>query len=187
MPNDRRYIRQRQKDRNITESDVRQKRGYVGFGRRFIAYMIDSLILSVLLGIVLYGFIIFLAVPGMASGENSFDQALLIVTLLVLGITWYYYAYFDSSQYMATPGKLICGIKVVGKDGNSINFAKATVRYILKSGIFFLFACLTYSANRSLVEYVIAGCLIADNLFILLFDTKTSLHDMVAGTYVVYK
>lgn len=85
---------------------------YAGFWMRFLAYVIDGMILSAL-NLILT--IIF--------GRNI---------AMTIALVWLYFAKFESSQHEATPGKLILGIKVVDEDGRRISFAKATIRYFAK-------------------------------------------------------
>jgi uncharacterized RDD family membrane protein YckC len=78
-----------------------------------------------------------------------------------------YYAWFESSRYQATPGKLAVGMIVVDLEGNRISFRKALVRNLSK----------------------IVSAAILDIGFIMIGFTekRQGLHDMIAGTVVVMK
>jgi uncharacterized RDD family membrane protein YckC len=79
---------------------------------------------------------------------------------------WLYFALMESSEQQATLGKRIMGIKVVNAQGERIDFGPATGRYFGKilSG---LILC---------VGYMMAGWT----------ERRQGLHDMMAGTFVVF-
>ena len=78
-----------------------------------------------------------------------------------------YYIYFPSSDMMATPGKAVLGLKITDNDGNQITGGTATVRYL---------------------GYIISAIVLYIGFIMVGFsDKKRGLHDMIAGTLVVYK
>jgi uncharacterized RDD family membrane protein YckC len=92
------------------------------FGRRFVAYLLDSIILGILYGIV-YA----------AVGQGAAS----IVSLLG-GLA--YFAYFEGSPSGQTPGKRALGIRVYdfgAGGGGGIGFGRGVIRYLgrLLSGI----------------------------------------------------
>ena len=94
------------------------------FGRRFVAYLLDSILLAILYGI-LYAAI----GRGVAYGLT-----------LLLGLA--YFAYFEGSASGQTPGKRALGIRVYdfgagAGGGGGIGFGRGIIRYIgrLISGI----------------------------------------------------
>jgi uncharacterized RDD family membrane protein YckC len=150
---------------------------YAGFWRRFVAYLIDSIIISVVSCIV---FIPIFAVLGIGIGlsgmENEeaagFILAPLIGYILFAGLVlaaaeWLYFALMESSNRMATLGKMAIGIKVTDLSGNRISFGRATGRYFGKilSGMIFM------------IGYIMAG----------FTEKKQALHDMIASCLVVMK
>ena len=93
----------------------------------------------------------------------------LIIMSFVLSIftTWFYFALFNSSKYMATPGKMLLGLIVVDKEYKRLSFAKATGRFFA-----------TFVSSIILfIGFFMAG----------FTNKKRALHDMMAGTYVIYK
>lgn len=86
-----------------------QPANYAGFWIRFVAYLIDVVV------VMIPGTIIIFA--GLPSLIN-----------LVLGLA--YYIYFPSSEYMATPGKMALGLIITDEHGNRIGAGTAAVRYI---------------------------------------------------------
>ena len=78
-----------------------------------------------------------------------------------------YYIYFPSSDMMATPGKAVLGLKITDNDGNQITGGTAIVRYL---------------------GYIISAIVLYIGFLMVGFsDKKRGLHDMIAGTLVVYK
>ncbi len=93
---------------------------YAGFWRRFVAAVIDTIVLSV-------PFTITLGIFGMNVGS--------------IVITWIYFASFHSSSWQATIGKKVLGLQVTHEDGSRLTFARATGRYfatILSALILFI-------------------------------------------------
>jgi uncharacterized RDD family membrane protein YckC len=73
----------------------------------------------------------------------------------------------ESSNYQASIGKMVLGVKVTDINGAKLDFVKAFVRNISKIiSSFILF-----------IGYIMAG----------FTDKKQALHDMIAGTLVVKK
>ena len=91
------------------EMSSSQPANYAGFWIRFVAYLIDVVV------VMIPGTIIIFA--GLPSLIN-----------LVLGLA--YYIYFPSSEYMATPGKMALGLIITDEHGNRIGAGTAAVRYI---------------------------------------------------------
>jgi uncharacterized RDD family membrane protein YckC len=108
---------------------------YAGFWKRFVAYIIDQIILSFI------AFIIFIPVLGMLGlglWSQDFDPsggflvaligAYFMTVLLILVVEWLYFALLESIRG-ATLGKMILGIIVTDLNGNKISFGRATGRY----------------------------------------------------------
>lgn len=85
---------------------------YAGFWRRFLALLIDSLILAIP-GLVVTG-----ASPHFATG---------IFAGVVLG--FFYFPIFESSIMSATPGKALMGIAVMTEAGERITYKTAVIRF----------------------------------------------------------
>lgn len=94
--------------------------------------------------------------------DNGSDA---ILTLIFLLSNVFYYPFFESSRLQATPGKSVCGLKVVGAYGTRISIGNALGRYLGK----FLSAMVCY-----------AGFLV-----VLINDTRQAWHDQLAKTYVI--
>ena len=91
------------------------------FGRRLVAYIVDSILFGILYGILLA-----------ALGRGPAYGLTLIGGLA-------YFAYFEGSASGQTPGKRLLGIRVYdfGAGGGGIGFGRGVIRYIgrLLSGI----------------------------------------------------
>jgi len=135
---------------------------YGGFLVRFVAHFIDSLILGFIGGTI--GGV--LGTVGAVSGDETVIGLMsLIAILLGAVIAIIYYAYFESSDKQATPGKMTMGLKVINKEGGKISFMNAVGRYFAK---------------------VLSGVIIYIGYIMIAFDEKKQgLHDKLASTYVV--
>lgn len=114
---------------------------YAGFLPRFVAFLIDALIIIV--------------------------AGILVPFLKLLGILvpWLYFAYFESSEKQATPGKTAMGLKVTDTDGKRLSFVTASIRHFAK---------------------FVSALIIGLGFVMIAFDAKKQgLHDKIAGTLVV--
>ncbi len=149
---------------------------YAGFWWRFIAALIDGVIIWVvqmvlvtpLLGVI--GFSAMKASEGDLSEAQAIGMAgaligtMLLTWLLSLVAGWLYYALMESSKFQGTVGKLVLGIVVTDMEGNRISFLRATGRYFSKiiSGLILM------------IGYIMAG----------FTEKKQALHDIIASTLV---
>lgn len=134
-----------------------------GFGRRFLALMLDNIIIT--LPLMLVGAVV---LPLALGGSNNEATSAAVGGLFYLAywvVAALYYALQESSSSQATLGKRALGIKVTDLDGRRIGFGQALGRWFA--------AALSY-----LTFYV--GFLMA-----AFTDRRRGLHDMVAGTLVV--
>jgi uncharacterized RDD family membrane protein YckC len=107
---------------------------YGGFWIRFLAYVVDSLIVGI-------AFFLIVMLLG-AMGLELFGAELVF---LLLGIL--YWALMQSSARQATYGKSLVGLKVTGLAGERISFARALAREAAK----------IVSTLTLLIGYIIAG------------------------------
>jgi len=111
---------------------------------RFVAFLLDSLLIGILGAVIDLA----LGVPSGISPEIIAKQTP-GPSLLKLAIHLLYWPLFESSAWMATPGKRLCRLKVVDMAENRISFGRAFLRNIAKIlsflplGFGFLMACLT--------------------------------------------
>jgi len=132
---------------------------YAGFWIRFVAIVIDSLIVEAAV----------VAVAGVHSGwemsSQSFHPHGGFAFILSTVAGWLYAALLESSSRQATVGKMVLGLKVTDLNGNRLDFARATGRHFAKwiSGLTLMFG------------FIMAG----------FTERKQALHDLIAGTLVV--
>ena len=149
---------------------------YAGFWRRFAAYIIDAIVVTVGLGILLVvlhllGLPLFeniessTQVEGMsAAAEVTAKPTALAIIIAIVG-EWLYFAGLESSARQATVGKMALGIRVTDLDGGRIGFGRATCRLLAK----FISGLILY------IGFIMAG----------FTARKQALHDMICGTLVV--
>lgn len=87
---------------------------YGGFWKRFVAYLIDGVLLAIVGVIINFIF-----------NEN-------VAGFLTFIIGWGYFAGLESSARQATIGKGALGLAVTDTDGRRISFLRATGRYFAK-------------------------------------------------------
>lgn len=118
---------------------------YAGFWRRFLASLIDAIILGVVVGVINLGF-----------GDLG--------ELVGLIVGWIYYACLESSDWQATLGKKAIGIIVTDLDGNRLSFGRATGRHFAKilSAIILLIGYIMagFTQRKQALHDIIAGCLV---------------------------
>jgi uncharacterized RDD family membrane protein YckC len=101
----------------------------IGFGPRLVAYVIDSLIIGGVSGLITSIF---------AAANN--DLVTMLGSLVVVVFVFWYYIYFWTTKGQ-TPGKLVMKIKVVATDGSQVTAGKAFLRvigYLISNLIFAL-------------------------------------------------
>jgi len=142
-----------------------QPTGYAGFWIRFVAYLLDAILLNIVFGIIaaIMGINLIPADPSTINAEYMSKMGTL--ELIAVVVTWLYFALMESSARGATVGKLILGLRVVDDQGARISFLRATGRFFAK----------VISAVILLIGYLMAA----------FTDRKRALHDIIAGTLVV--
>ena len=128
---------------------------YQGIWIRFISFLIDTIVLGLLIGVVgsILGFSVVSRTAGWGFGLLSF-----IIFLA-------YFTYLEGSKGQ-TIGKMVTKIKVVGEDGGKINMNQAFTRNILR-------------VIDGLLAYLIGAILIWRS------DKKQRLGDRIAKTVVI--
>lgn len=145
-----------------------------GFWIRFVASILDTIILVVVAG-VFSTFIFGSFMPrNMMRGNPTPDEALAMLgpimgmlgaSVLLNMIIGCSYETFFIARLGATPGKMALGLKVVRPDGGPITAGRAAGRYFAK----------IVSSMTLTIGYIMAG-----------FDSqKRALHDMICDTRVI--
>lgn len=130
---------------------------YSGFLRRFIASIIDSFIIVLLVAFVQF-------ISGMRGGGVLGGAFFYILVILV---SWNYFAYQESSVRQGTVGKQAMNIIVTDLEGNRISFDRATKRFVAK-----ILAALPLGAGF---------------LPIIFSENRQGIHDRIAKTFVLVR
>ncbi len=146
---------------------------YAGFWIRFVAFVIDA----VIIGAAMWPFgFIFMGrfMPDMVMGRDP-DLPFRMMPMLMAGgfalfclrtiVFWLYEALMLSSSKQATVGKIAMGIRVTDPNGMQLSFARATGRHFAKY----------ISGFILMIGYIMAA----------FTDRKRALHDMIADTVVL--
>ncbi|MBU1195556.1 MAG: RDD family protein [Proteobacteria bacterium] len=140
---------------------------YAGFWIRFAAKFIDMLILWVIN--MIFAFITSFFIPTIADNPENMAKAMIpsiIIGLINAGINVFYVTWFVG-KHSATPGKMVCGLKIVSPQNTKISYWRAFGRCFAE----ILSAIILY------IGYIMAG-----------FDEeKRALHDRICATRVIRK
>lgn len=146
---------------------------YAGFWRRWAAWMVDTLLVTmanyaVLMIVVMgFGFGFGAFTPAADPGQLGASQIAMMIAIYVTGPTLsaLYYVFQESSEAQATLGKRLFGIKVTDIDGHRLSRKHALGRWA-----------------SHLLCYV---TIYIGYLVVAFTDRKQGLHDMAASTLVV--
>jgi uncharacterized RDD family membrane protein YckC len=129
-----------------------------GFWRRCAARLVDSLVVGAVSALLMA---VVRAVFGMETADSWIGD------LEGLAIGWLYVASQESSAAQATLGKRLMGLKVTDEHGDRIGFGRATFRFFFQM----------LSAVIAGIGFMMAGWT----------ARKQALHDILAGTLVVFR
>jgi uncharacterized RDD family membrane protein YckC len=159
---------------------------YAGFWLRFIAFVIDLILLfiplTVIVGFLAVGMGLSVAVEQVQPGESlealtallgsGFILAVLLIMIVGSGL---YFALFECSPLQGSLGKKILGLYVTDTAGKRISFGRA-------SGRFFAGKFVALGVPGLGIIYFILSCIFAG-----LTPRKQALHDMIADCLVMRK
>lgn len=127
---------------NINSRDCQQysSNEYGSIFLRFIAYMIDTVIISIIALIIIIPTIILSVTLSPGSEEMSFSGLIvLMIGVLFCSIVIVLYYCLMISKMQGTLGKKICRLKVVNEDtGRNLTFIEAFIRLIIFDVLGFL-------------------------------------------------
>ena len=150
---------------------------YAGFWLRFLAYIIDNIVLGVIFGVAVLLAIAAIGVnyframiQGLQDGNGEFPVAfvsmILIAALLTAVVSWIYHAWMESSEYQGTLGKMALGLIVTDLNDQPVSFGRASGRF---------FAKIITGLIPLGIGYIMAG----------FTEKKKALHDMIASCLVL--
>ncbi|MBN8576219.1 MAG: RDD family protein [Cyclobacteriaceae bacterium] len=154
---------------------------YAGFWLRFVAIIIDAIIIWVIQSFIFVPLLAALGLgfansvqtmdfndPEQAAGMFASIMAMASgIWLLSLVINILYNTFMEASKFQGSVGKIALGLKVTDLQGNKLDFTKALVRNL----------CKIISNITFLIGYIMAG----------FTEKKQALHDMIASTLVLRK
>jgi uncharacterized RDD family membrane protein YckC len=142
----------------VAQSGGAAQVAYGGFWIRVVAYLIDAILLSIVIGVVA-------SLAGFNLMETDWERYDPTVNLVSFVIGWLYFALMESSERGATVGKMAMGLRVVTSNGQRLSFLNASGRYFAK--------------------IISAFILMIGFIMIAFTDKKRGLHDIIAGTLVI--
>lgn len=132
---------------------------YAGFWIRWIAAMVDGLVLGA--GGFLAGFLVELVISGAIERVNN-----LVGQFISILISWIYYVWMTNST-QSTLGKMMVGLKVQSVDGQKLSFGKVVL--------------------RETIGKLISGIILGIGYIMAAFtEKKQGLHDFMAKSIVIY-
>jgi uncharacterized RDD family membrane protein YckC len=135
-----------------------------GFVLRFVAYLIDAIIISfaTLIPLSITYKVLYLVGGGAEEGPSKYAPLIIFAIPIIRLI---YYSLFESSKFQATPGKLALKLQVTDYDGERISPSRAIIRNLFKL--------------LSLMIFYIGY------LMILWMEDQQGLHDIIGKTLVI--
>lgn len=149
---------------------------YAGFWLRFVAYLIDAVILGIVYTVLIVVVIFASGVAAMLRNlpENptpdmflrgAFVLAILALIAITTVITWLYYAWMESSPSQGTLGKMAMGLIVTDMQYQPVSFARASGRFFAKFITGLIPLCIGYimagfTAKKQALHDMIASCLV---------------------------
>jgi uncharacterized RDD family membrane protein YckC len=150
---------------------------YAGFWLRFIAFLIDNVVMGIGFVLILIPLIFLTGLGGFLSqihpDEEINDAGIFVLLGFIflaatasLVFTWLYHALMESSEWQATVGKKALGLVVTDLAGQRVSFGRSTGRH---------FGKIITNMVPFLIGYIMAG----------FTEKKQALHDMLAGCLVL--
>jgi uncharacterized RDD family membrane protein YckC len=153
---------------------------YAGLGRRFVAFLVDLILVLVIGSVVITFFslvngvkyLYYLTISGAhystLTEAGTLDAAigpiLAAYGMLLVIVPWLYFASFESSRSQATPGKVLMHLVVTDMEGSKPTFARTTLRFFGKFIsvliIFIGFVMIGFTKKHQGLHDKIAGCLV---------------------------
>lgn len=149
---------------------------YAGFWLRFVAYIIDTVLLS---AFELMLILILVAIFGLGGAIHTWSEnpdvnsiftatvilAIVLFAVSIFAIIWLYYACMESSRYQGTLGKMALGLIVTDLQVRRVSFARASGRFFAKIITGLIPLCIGYimagfTAKKQALHDMIASCLV---------------------------
>jgi len=150
---------------------------YAGFWLRFLAFLIDNVVMGLGFGLILIPIIFLTGLGGFIGAIHPNEDMNDVGIFMLIGViflaatvslvfTWLYHALMESSEWQATVGKKVLGLVVTDMAGQRVSFGRSTGRH---------FAKIITNMVPAFIGYIMAG----------VTERKQALHDMMAGCLVL--
>ncbi len=137
-----------------------EKKHYASFMLRLFGYIIDQVIINTF---TIGALVLSSVLLGREFFDDTFGSVFLLFAPLNFVIEMFYFVYFHAATGR-TFGKLLCGTKVIDKQGRVPGFKKAILRYL---------------------GYIVCRLTLYIGFLWILFDSNSQgWHDKIAKTYV---
>jgi uncharacterized RDD family membrane protein YckC len=160
---------------------------YAGFWLRFVASIIDGLVLAIPFGIVMVMMFVSIMPTLMHTAQSNPQDSsavfgllmalaprIFFAILIIIIAGWLYWGLMESSAWQATLGKKALGLYVTDLQGNRVTFGRASGRYFSGRGV----GSIPIGGIFGL--YYMIDCIVAG-----FTERKQALHDMIAGCLVL--
>ncbi|AIF42619.1 RDD family protein [Virgibacillus sp. SK37] len=132
-----------------------------GFWIRFLANLVDGVIISILALIIA----VIIGDETFFQGETTEDSISEGISTLLYSVV--FIILFTASKFRGSLGKMVCQIQVLNQDMTQISILKSIGRYF----------SYILSAIPFMLGFIVAG----------FTENKKALHDFICGTRVVYR
>ena len=144
-----------------------KNQSYGGFWIRSLAFTIDMILISLIQtifgGAVKLGIITGAGILEM-NPKTLLDLREFLITICGVAIMAFYFIYFHGTTGQ-TPGKKVCGLKVIKMAGGPLGFKESTVRFF---------------------SYIVSALPLYFGFILVAFQRKKQgLHDLITRTYVI--
>jgi uncharacterized RDD family membrane protein YckC len=149
---------------------------YAGFWLRFLAFLIDYVVMGIAFVLILIPLIFLTGLGGFIGtihpDEDFNDVGIFMLIGLIflaatvsLVFTWLYHALMESSEWQATVGKKLLGLVVTDMTGQHVSFWRATARHFAKIitnmvPAFIGYIMAAFTEKKQALHDVLAGCLV---------------------------
>jgi len=153
---------------------------YAGFWLRFVAHLVDGLIIGFLMLLLIVPIFFLMGGAAMIASlprhggepDPAVVGGFLMLIFTLVGIAtigqWLYFAYLESGEKQATWGKQAMNIYVTDLAGNRVSFGRASGRFFSK---------IITNLIPLWIGFIMAG----------FTERRQALHDMIASTLVLRK
>lgn len=158
-----------QKNRMLTNTTQKEWTNPAGFWLRFIAFLVDLLVLAPV-SLLVFGVAVVVVERLTGMNAHSIEAREIFNKItggIFLALWWPYFALMEAFHTQGTLGKMLLGLKVTDLEGNRISFGKASGRFFGKS----------LSMGIIFVGFLMAG----------LTSRKQGLHDIISNCIVIKK